>query len=78
MCNGTKEQKYWIGSINVCQLCNGNFDNDVMYDKSIRGTWGNICCWCFLETDKLLGVGYGQKYELNRKDGKWYLVEGGQ
>lgn len=66
---------FWVGKITVCQLCNGKFHNGIMYDKSIGGTWGNICDGCFrMETDRLLGIGYGQKYHL--LNGKWKLVEG--
>jgi hypothetical protein len=75
MCNKVKTRDvFWVGEINVCQLCNGGFDNDVMYDANIGGRWGNVCCWCFDASGARLGIGLGQKYKLT--DGKWLLVEG--
>jgi hypothetical protein len=69
------EKVYWSGRLNACDVCGGSF-NKRMYDCVTRqGPWGNLChgCWCV--HGRPLGLGRGQKYEL-QKDGRWLKVDG--
>lgn len=71
--------KYWIGKMGAkdghCDICSSPF-NGTMFDASLRGCWGCFCRKCFDIYGMRLGTGLGQKYR--EKEGKYYLVAGGQ
>lgn len=66
---------YWTSPLHSCDICHNEFKS-VMYDAKISsGPWGNLCQSCFDEFDCSLGLGRGQKYEL-QPNGRWLLTEG--
>lgn len=67
---------YWNGSLpDVCQISKRPF-NGVMYDAHIPGAgWANINHDAFVRLGCSLGVGRGQKYEL-QDDGRWLCTAG--
>ena len=69
-------KRYWTGTVPpACQITGIPF-NGVMYDARIPGRgWGNICQEAFDTFHCRLGVGFGQKYEL-QDDGRWLCTAG--
>jgi hypothetical protein len=67
---------YWTGPLDkACQLTGKPF-RGVMYDAKLPGYgWGNYCEAAFLKYGGQLGMGLGQKYQL-QSDGKWLKVAG--
>lgn len=71
----------YINPVNNCQLCNAEFNAETpMYDCRLipHTTWANICEDCFNGCNCKLGVGYGQKYELQELESgnkAWVKVE---
>jgi len=64
----------------MCNRCTTLWENTshpkVMYDaRTRRGPWGWLCQSCFNLEGIGLGIGLGQKYEL-QSDGRWLLTEG--
>ena len=75
-------KKYWIGDLSEgCQVCGSPFGK-VMYDCAIPThgmMWGNICRLCFSVSGAKLGLGKGQKYELEKSgknEGRYFKTEG--
>jgi len=51
-----------------CDVCKGPIGYQFYDAKTIYGPWANMCTTCFLKLGpKKLGIGYGQKYEVNSK-----------
>lgn len=73
-----EEPVYWLSKVpEGCQLTGEPFDG-VMYDakiKALNGQWGLVCQSTFDLFDCRLGLGYGQKYEL-QEDGRWLKTAG--
>lgn len=67
----------WTSPLNDCDICLGDFDG-VMYDAKVGGAWGNVCHSCFTKHGGKLGVGLGQRYELQQQaDAKrWIKTKG--
>lgn len=66
---------YWLSPLSNCNVCSAPF-NGVMYDARVgRGAWGNICQKCFDDYGCSLGLGRGQKYEL-QSDNRWLKTGG--
>jgi hypothetical protein len=64
-----------------CDVCNYAFAHEVgteMFDAYIPrfGMWGNVCRRCADHEGVTLGIGRGQRYEL-QNDGRFLQVEGG-
>lgn len=60
-------QVLWLSPLSGCDICSADFDGSgPMFDAAIgfRGPWGNICQSCFTDMGCRLGLGFGQKYEL--------------
>lgn len=72
----------FINPVTSCQLCDKEFDSETpMFDCRLipYSTWVNICGNCFTDCGCKLGVGLGQKYELQELDddkGAWVKVKG--
>jgi hypothetical protein len=64
---------------NLVKFGDGPNEVSVMYDAKIHGAWGNVCGDCF-RSDGLarLGLGFGQQYKLEVRDGKkaWFKIAG--
>lgn len=67
---------YWTGDVpKGCQMTGRKFDG-VMYDARLPGgSWGLICQATFDDYNLSLGVGRGQKFEL-QPNGKWLCTAG--
>lgn len=67
---------YWLGHLDkYCQLCDREYGKR-MYDAATRmGPWANMCHDCWKTQGQPLGLGRGQKYEI-QKDGRWLKVGG--
>jgi hypothetical protein len=62
--------KYWLGRVPVtCDVCSKSIETK-FFDARVGGSWGNVCESCFEEYDGQLGLGQGQRYELDG-DGHW-------
>jgi len=64
-------RKYYVSPLTACDWCGESLE-DTMYDVSVppEGRWGCLCHDCFTSTGCSLGIGRGQKYEL-QGDGGW-------
>jgi hypothetical protein len=72
--------RIWLSPLHDCDVCSQPFGK-VMFDaRVLRGPWGNVCQTCFDRDCEGLGIGRGQKYELQDHDGKkyWVLTAGGE
>lgn len=69
--------KFWLGKPpSACQLCGDDLPEKFYDAKTIGGTWANTCQRCFeTQTLRQLGLGRGQRYELN-DDGHWEKTGG--
>lgn len=68
---------YWAGPIPDCCQISGRAFGGVMYDAKIGSSaWACIDQVAFVNLRCNLGVGFGQKYEL-QTDGKWLQTAGG-
>lgn len=66
---------YWCGEVDVCDVCGRKFLG-TMYDASVPGVaWGNLCQRCFDDYGCSLGIGRGQRYDV-QLDGRWLKVGG--
>ncbi len=62
-----------------CDICTHpfrKFPGTLMYDTVVHGRWGCLCHECFTRFNCNLGIGKGQKYEM-QTTGEFLLIEGG-
>lgn len=70
-----KSKVKYINPPSKCDICEGPFLNDVMYDaKTLRGAWANMCMECFHNYGVGLGTGLGQEYQKQGPD--WIKTRG--
>lgn len=74
-------QVIWLSPLTDCNICHAEFDGSgPMFDAAISGgPWGNVCQSCFDSHGCRLGLGLGQKYELQTLDNDkraWVKVAG--
>lgn len=72
-----KKAIYWCGDVTTCNVCGRAFGN-ILFDAEIPGLggiWGLICRHCFTFLNGRLGLGLGQRYDLQH-DGRWLKVAG--
>lgn len=67
----------WIGSqIKGCQTCGIPLKNIFIDGRTRGGSWAIMCEECHSIMGVGLGVGRGQKYQLDEETGEWVKVEG--
>jgi hypothetical protein len=59
-----------------CDLCQAKIKKVFVDGKVYGGSWGYMCMQCYQLNGLGLGVGRGQKYELDQADNKFYKVGG--
>lgn len=71
-----KDEMYWIGVINDCDVCSHPFAAmRFMVDAIFQGGVGaNVCALCFLQQGRGIGTGRGQVYEASSKG--WRYIAG--
>jgi hypothetical protein len=68
--------KFWLGKPPIaCQLCGDDIATKFYDAKTARGSWASMDEKCFQREGVGLGLGKGQRYELNG-DGHWEKTGG--
>ncbi|MBU1230233.1 MAG: DUF91 domain-containing protein [Proteobacteria bacterium] len=71
------ERKYWMSDVTPCCIC-GRVFVSVFFDTRIphaNGAWGLLCRHCFTFGACRIGLGYGQRYDI-QPNGQWLLTAG--
>lgn len=78
MSTESKVRKFWMSSNpRECDVCHVNIKSIFVDGNTSLGGWANMCPSCHKVYGRGLGIGKGQKYKLDKTDGKFYLTEGG-
>ncbi len=69
------QKKLWLSPPpKTCDICDGSIINVFIDGKTSMGPWACMCPGCHRENGGRLGLGLGQKYELQGKS--WVKVSG--
>jgi hypothetical protein len=71
-----KQNKYWQGEIDNCDICKEPIGSTFVDGATILGPWANMCFpKCFGKYGRGIGQGVGQKYQKD-SEGKYRKVAG--
>lgn len=69
-------KKFWCGSApHHCDICGEVFNTVFIDGKWMGRAWANMCQECHTNSGGKLGLGIGQRYEV-QPDGKWLKTGG--
>jgi len=72
-------KKIWMGTPpKKCQLCGEPITDTFIDGRVVRkgATWAIMCSTCHLNEGVGLGLGFGQKYQLDSINDEWIKIEG--
>jgi len=68
-------KKTWLGSPPLeCDICRNKIKVHFVDGATVMGPWACMCLACHKLQGRGLGLGFGQKYQLQGKD--WVKIEG--